>query len=302
MADAPALPSRGPTAGRAYVGLAVLGGGLAVLLGATPHEDPLVGLALAVFGAALVATAPRLPDIRRLSPAAVAAAGILLVLAVVAHTAWRHHSLNLPKAAIVLVGLALAGCAPPLARDATVPLGRRRVPLATLVACLLPVLAAPLLAWGLQATLKGTLGATPAELFVRTALLPPLAAALGVLGLHPRVQGQTITYATPNGPLSLEVGAACSGVQAMALFAGILALFLLAERPGGRRLALWSCIGLAGVYAANLLRLTLLSLVGYAWGPAALLQAHAQAGWIVFVAWALLFTHLAHRSGAARAA
>lgn len=289
-----------PTAGRAYVGLAVLGGGLAVLLGATPHEDPLVGLALALFGAALVGTAPRLPAVRRLPPAAVAAAGILLVLAVTAHTAWRHGAPNLPKAAIALLGLALAGCAPPLARDATVRLGRRRIPLATLVACLLPVLAAPLLVWGLQATLKGTVGATPIELFVRVALLAPLAAGLGLLGLDPHVDGQTLRYATPNGPLTVEVGAACSGVQAMALFAGILALFLVAERPGGRRLAVWCCIGLAGVYAANLLRLGVLTLVGYAWGVDALLQVHAQAGWVFFVAWALLFTHLARRAGTAR--
>jgi exosortase/archaeosortase family protein len=291
----------GRTAGRAYVGLAVLGGGLSVLVGAAPHEDPLVGVALAGFGAALVATAPQLPPIRRLPPALVAVPGLLLVLAIAANVAWRHGGLDLPKAAIALLGLVLVACAPLLARDATVRLRKRSVPLATLVACLLPVLGAPLLVWGLQAAFKGSLGTTPVELFVRVALLVPLAFVLRVLGLAPSVAGQTISYATPRGPLSLEVGAACSGVQAMALFAGVLALFLLAERPGGRRLALWSFIGLAGVYAANVLRLCVLALVGYQWGPAALVQAHAEAGWVFFVAWAVLFAWLARRSGAARA-
>ncbi|MEA3203493.1 MAG: hypothetical protein QOI63_1168 [Thermoplasmata archaeon] len=299
MADA--APRR-PTAGRAYVGLAVLGAGLSILVGAAPHEDPLVGVALAGFGAALVATAPRLPDIPRLPAVPVAAAGILLVLAVAGHAAWRHDAPDLPKTAIVALGLTLAGCAPLLARDATVRVGRRAVPLATLVACLLPVLGAPLLVWGLQAAFKSSLGTTPVELFVRVALLVPLAAFLRLLGLAPRVEGQTISYLTPRGPLSLEVGAACSGVQAMALFAGVLALFLVAERPGGRRLAVWSAIGLLGVYAANLLRLAVLALVGYAWGPAALLRAHAEAGWMFFVAWAILFAWLARRSGAARPA
>jgi exosortase/archaeosortase family protein len=299
MADA---PPRGPTAARAYVGLAVLGGGLSILVGAAPHEDPLVGLALAAFGATLVATAPRLPAIARLPPAAVATAGTALVLAIAANAAWRHDALDLPKAAILALGLALAACAPLLARGATLPLGRRRVPLATLVASLLPALGAPLLAWGVQALFKGSFGTTPIELFVRVALLVPLAAFLRVLGLAPHVQGQTIEYLTPRGPLSLEVGAACSGVQAMALFAGVLALFLAAERPGGRRLAIWSCIGLLGVYAANLLRLAVLTLVGYAWGPDALLRVHAEAGWMFFVAWAMLFAWLARRSGTARPA
>lgn len=288
---APGAAAPGP--GRAYVGLAVLGGGLAALLGAAPHEDPLVGLALAGFGAALVATAPRLPAVPRLPALPVGVAGLLLTVGVAAATAWRHTGFDLPKAALVFLGMALAGCAPLLARGATVRLPRGRVPLATLVACLGPVLGAPLLVWGVQALLKGALGATPIEVFVRVALLAPLSAFLSLLGLAPHVQGQTVSYATPRGPLSLEVGAACSGVQAMALFAGVLALFLLAERPAGRRLTVWTCIGLGGVYVANLLRLATLALVGYQWGPAALVQAHAEAGWMFFVAWAMLFAWLA---------
>ncbi|HEX2065854.1 MAG TPA: exosortase/archaeosortase family protein [Candidatus Thermoplasmatota archaeon] len=288
-------------AGRAYIGLGVLGCGLAILVGAVPHEDPIVGIALAAFGTALVATAPRLPDIR-LPPLAAGLAGLLLALPVAAHAAWRGGAWSVPKVALVALGLALAGLAPLLARDVHVRLGRRRVPLATLAACLLPVLGAPLLAWGVQALFKGSLGTTPVELFVRVALLPPLAGFLAVLGLGPQVDGQTIHYATPRGPLSLEVGAACSGIQAMALFAGVLTLFLLAERPGGRRLALWSFIGLGGVYVANVVRLFSLALVGYGWGPAALLRAHAEAGWIFFVAWAVLFAYLARRSGNPRPA
>jgi exosortase/archaeosortase family protein len=287
-ATAPAL--------RAYIGLAVLGGGLSVLVGAVPHEDPLVGLALAAFGTMLVATAPALPRIGRLPPLAIAAAGLALCAAVVGHSLLTGAAFDVPKLAIVTLGLTLAASAPFLARDASVPWRGKRVPVATLVACLLPVLGAPLLVWGLQALSKGRIGTTPVELFVRVALLVPLRLALQAMGMGPEVHGQTITYLTPRGPLSLEVGAACSGVQAMALFAGVLALFLWAERPGGRRLALWSFIGMAGVYVANLLRLTVLALVGYEWGPAALVRTHAEAGWVFFVAWAILFAHLARRA------
>jgi exosortase/archaeosortase family protein len=157
-------------------------------------------------------------------------------------------------------------------------------------------LGGPLAVWGTQALSKGALGATPVELFVRLALLAPLAWILPLLGMPATVAGQTLTYATPRGPLSLEVGAACSGVQAMALFAGVLALYLVAERPGGGRLLAWSAIGLVGVYVANLLRLVMLFAVGYAWGPDALLRAHAEAGWMFFAAWAIAFAWLARRA------
>jgi len=283
-------------AGRAYVGLAILGGGLSILVGAAPHEDPLVGLALAAFGITLVATAPALPRIARLPPMLLALVGAVLCAIVVGDAAWTGSPFDTPKLALLGLGILCLACAPLVARGASVRWRSQRVPVATLLACLLPALGAPLLIWGLQAASKSAFGTTPVELFVRIALLVPMGAALGVLGLAPHIQGQTITYATPRGSLALEVGAACSGVQAMALFAGVLALFLLAERPGGRRLAVWSCIGLAGVYVANVVRLTLLALVGYEWGPHALVAAHAEAGWIVFVAWSLLFAYLARRA------
>src|SRR5438105_15640472 len=107
MADAPPPSRREATAGRAYVGLAVLGGGLSILVGAVPHEDPLVGLALAAFGATLVATAPRLPAVGRLPPGIVATAGILLTLTLAANLAWGNGGLDGPKLALLALGVAL---------------------------------------------------------------------------------------------------------------------------------------------------------------------------------------------------
>lgn len=278
-------------AGRAFVGLALLGWGLSILLGVSPHEDLLAGAGLAVFGLALVATAPALPAVGRMPPAVVAGVGAALAAGILLFTLVSGSPLDLPKVSLLAFGTALALAAPFLDREVRLP--GRRVPVASLVACALPVLGAPLAVWGVQALFEGAVGTTPVEALVRFGLLAPLAAFLGALGLHPSVHGQTVTYATPRGPLSVEVGAACSGVQAMALFAGVLALYLVAERPGGRRLALWSCIGLLGVYVANLLRLAALALVGYQWGPEALVRAHAEAGWVFFVAWAVAFARLA---------
>jgi exosortase/archaeosortase family protein len=283
--------------GRAYLGLALLGWGLSILLGVTPHEDPVVGAALAAFGATLVVTAPRLPRFSHLSPPLVAATGLAMAILVLAYDAWSHAALDLPKGAIVLFGAGLATAAPLLKGEmALARPGNSKAPMATLVTCAIPVLGGPLAMWAAQAAFKTALGTTPIEAFVRIALLAPLGLILSLVGLHTSVRGQTVTYFTPRGPLSLEVGAACSGVQAMALFAGVLALYLVAERPGGRRLALWCCIGLFGVYIANLLRLVMLFVVGYQWGPDALLRAHAEAGWMFFVAWAIAFARLARNT------
>src|SRR5688572_18052499 len=80
-----AQPSRRPSlaSGRGYLGLALLGWGLSILLGVTPHEDQIVGIGLAAFGGALVATAPRLPRLDRASPAIVAGIGLAAAACIV---------------------------------------------------------------------------------------------------------------------------------------------------------------------------------------------------------------------------
>lgn len=293
-ASGPPDPPRGGGAGRAYLGLALLGWGLSILLGIIPHEDRWVGAGLGVFGFALTASSPRLVEFRgRLPPLAVATTGLCVMATVLAMDAASGAHLNGPKLGLLALGAVLVIASPFLGRRFRIGRHGRSATVSSLVVGVLAMLGAPLAVWGLQAVTKGIVGTTPVEVFIRTALLPPVVAFLRVIGLHPVVDGQTVTYTTSAGPLALEVGAACSGIQAMALFSGVLALFLWSEKPGGRRLALWTLIGLGGVYVANLLRLATLFVVGYQWGPDALTQVHAQAGWMFFVAWALAFARLA---------
>lgn len=271
----------------------MLGGGLAILVGATPHEDLLVGAALALFGLAIVVTAP-LPRLPAAPGWLLATVGALLAGGILTYNAITGGGWDVPKIAIVTVGAVLLALAPLTRRSIRLRGGQATI--GSLVTLASPAIGAPLAVWALQAAFKSAIGATPLEAFIHVALLLPINLFLQGLGLGPTLQGQTVTYATPRGPLSLEVGAACSGIQAMALFAGVLAIFLWSERPPGKRLAIWSVIGLVGVYVANLLRLAVLVLVGYQWGPQMLLRVHADAGWIFFVAWAILFAWLARRS------
>jgi exosortase/archaeosortase family protein len=273
-----------PTLSRvvALLGLASLGEGLFILARVVPHESVLLGAGLAAAGALALAFA-RPPRVARLPALPVAACGLVAALGVLAYDALRHAALDPPKVALVALGLALVAVSPFLARP--------RVANATAWGAAL--VGAPLAVWALQALAKAEVaGMTPMELFIRWALLAPMAAALGALGRHPAIAGQVITYQTPHGPFSLEVGVACSGIQAMALFMGVIGVFVVAEKPGWRRGLLWGVVGIAGVYAVNVVRLVVLALVGSRWGADALEWVHANLGWMFFVAWSACFAWL----------
>jgi exosortase/archaeosortase family protein len=164
-----------------------------------------------------------------------------------------------------------------------------------LAPCAAVAIGVPILVWLVQASFKRLAGATPVEAFEIVMLVTPVHWILGWFGLPSTMKGQTMTLAGPHGPLSVEVGVACSGLQAMALFLGILALFAATERPPGRRLALWTVVGLTGVYVANILRLMTILVAGHKWGATALEDVHANAGWAFFVAWSLLFAFWVRR-------
>lgn len=272
------------------LGLASLGEGLFILLRVVPHESPVLGAGLAALGALLLVLAP-LPRVSRVPAWPLVVGGLGAALGVVAYNLARGASWAPPKVAIVAFGFLVAASAP-LAR-------RPRV--AHALAWAIPLVGAPLAVWAAQALSKATFaGATPLEAFIEHGLIAPMAAVLALLGYHPVVDGQYVTFDTPRGPLRLLVGVACSGLQAMGLFGGILLVYLVAMKPGWQRGLLWSAVGLLGVYVVNVVRLVTLAMVGSAWGTQALQTAHANAGWIFFVAWTGAFALLVTRQPAAR--
>lgn len=266
------------------LGLASLGEGLFILFRVVPHESPLLGAGLAAVGALLLRFTP-LPRVARLPRWPLVVGGLSAALFVVAWNVARGMPWVAPKIAIVVFGIAIA------AASALVRIPR----VANVVAWSIPLVGAPLTVWGLQAISAATVsGMTPMELFIEHALLAPMSAALALLGYHPETIGQRIQFDTQQGGrMTLLVGVACSGLQAMGLFGGILLVYVLADKPGFRRGLLWCTIGLLGVYVVNVVRLVSLALVGSAYGTDALEWAHANLGWVFFVAWSGLFAWMA---------
>ncbi|MHB8632856.1 MAG: exosortase/archaeosortase family protein [Thermoplasmatota archaeon] len=272
--------------GRACVGLGLSGQGLAILSGVVPHEDPLVGCGLLAFGGVLMLTGrlPAFPFLRRVH--FVCLGGIILGVVALASAVTRTAPVG-PLLVMALLGAALLAAG--LVAGHRVHFGRHEVAVRDMAACAAVAVGVPVGFWLAQAAFKRFSGATPLEAFEMLFLVWPVHWVLGRVGLPTVMDHQTLTLAGPMGPLAVQVGVACSGLQAMALFLALLALFAAAIRPSAARLAVWSGVGLFGVYVANLMRLTVILLSGHWWGAAALEGVHANAGWAFFVAWTWAF-------------
>lgn len=286
-------PAAGPRlAGqlRPFVGIALAGYGLLVLLGLLAHESRAWGAAALVAGAALMAWGlPRLAAPRRLVPVVV---GLACVVGLVAYNAGARSGLGAPELGILAYGMALL-CAVPF-------LGARlggRLDVATLVGWSFPLLLAPLAVFALDASVSGD-GFDPAGPVVQALVVAPTRFGLESLGTPVARDGSTLLVATPRGTLSLGVGFVCAGLYPMVLFAGVLGLHAWRTRMPPRQLAIWATVGLGGLWAVNLLRLVVLARVGIAQGPAALQAWHANLGWLLFALFMAVFWTAALRKQA----
>lgn len=141
------------------------------------------------------------------------------------------------------------------------------------------------------------------DVYSWTALAPETGAVLSLLGVPNSVHavagftapGLTFTPVHSSVAATLVITTACSGIYSFGIFAAAYVAFLLTEyaRPS-RRLWLLLGLGFAASYAANLLRMVIIVLVGYFTDTAQtdlqnLLLAHSYAGWIIFLAWLALF-------------
>lgn len=129
-------------------------------------------------------------------------------------------------------------------------------------------------------------------------LVPEVNAILNLFGVPSSigvVEGiPSLTFPPELGLDELAVTTSCSGIYSFSIFASAFTAFILTEysRPNWRVGGLL-VLGFVSSYVANLLRIVIVVLVGvYAPGDdpmQALLQAHSNAGWMIFVLWITLF-------------
>jgi archaeosortase C (PEF-CTERM variant) len=133
-------------------------------------------------------------------------------------------------------------------------------------------------------------------------LAPEVAGFLNLVGIPASVNGLTITFATQSGnDISVYISTACSGIYSFSIFASAFLAFVLTEYDRvDRKVVLLMCLGILTAYVANILRMVVIVLVGYYTytpeaGLQAMLVAHSNAGWVIFLVWIGLFWILMYR-------
>ncbi len=127
-------------------------------------------------------------------------------------------------------------------------------------------------------------------------LAPPVGGMMGVLGIPNTVDGINIAFTTKAGiPVIVGITTVCSGIYSFSIFASAFAAFVFTEynRVDGK-VVLLLALGAFTAYLANVLRMVVILWAGYEFSTAqaplqALLFAHSNAGWVIFLAWIGLF-------------
>lgn len=101
----------------------------------------------------------------------------------------------------------------------------------------------------------------------------------------------------PDGyPINLSIALSCSGLYSVAIFVSAFAAFVAVEyRRFDRVVAALLIVGVALAWIANILRMTVIVLVGHAWGAGPMQWTHNNIGELIFMAWVAAFWYLMFR-------
>jgi hypothetical protein len=92
------------------------------------------------------------------------------------------------------------------------------------------------------------------------------------------------------GNFAVMIGPACSGIESLFMFVGLFILLVVYEqkRLDFRKSAFVFFLGLIGTYILNIIRVTLLMVIGQKHPDFALGMFHSNAAWILFSVYVLV--------------
>jgi len=124
-----------------------------------------------------------------------------------------------------------------------------------------------------------------------------------VLGIGASVSGHLVVL-NPNGssPLYLDVQSDCTGLQGILAFGMLSIMALLDLKPKISKLIPLLVVGFAGAFLINILRLIVVFLTFEFLGADAGTTMHVYFGYVIFIAWVMVFWTLAFRYLAPRSA
>ncbi|MBU0685631.1 MAG: exosortase/archaeosortase family protein [Candidatus Thermoplasmatota archaeon] len=140
----------------------------------------------------------------------------------------------------------------------------------------------------------GGTGSSVGNAYVHYMLAAPFAGALDLIGIDASSQGNLVTMQFHDGTVqTLAISAYCVGLYSFSIFlAAFFSFVLVFERLPVKVLTIVLSVGLVIAYLGNLFRMVIIGIVGYYRGLDALLWAHENAGWIIFLSWSAVFWYL----------
>ncbi len=138
--------------------------------------------------------------------------------------------------------------------------------------------------------------------FVYYLLAKPVASVVSFLGVPSEayiqpMRGVVVTYMLQGGGSGdVIIGISCTGLYSVSIFISAFTAFILLEyNKLDRKVAVLLTAGVITAYVANILRMSIIVMVGSYYGPAALLWTHNNLGTFIFLGWITLFWGIAYR-------
>lgn len=122
-----------------------------------------------------------------------------------------------------------------------------------------------------------------------------MVSSMHLLGIPASAQGHIVALNTGPKTLLLDVESDCTGIQGVLAFGMLSTMALLDTKPAKSRLAILLAIGFVGVFLINILRLIVVFLTFEFLGVDIGTTVHVYAGYVLFIAWVLVFWSLAFR-------
>ncbi len=115
---------------------------------------------------------------------------------------------------------------------------------------------------------------------------------LNLFGIKSVSDGNVISFMSLTGsPVYLSIVSDCTGIWSLGTFT-VTVIIVLSSFPKSisKKSILLIGIGYLGTFWANIIRILVISLSGYYFGPSGMIeQVHVHVGWIVFSLWLIIF-------------
>ena len=142
-----------------------------------------------------------------------------------------------------------------------------------------------------QAILSFNSGISVNNWYVHYLLAAPFANALDLLGIEATAHAEAVTIIFRDGAIhTLDISTGCAGLYSFSIFVSAFISFIsVYQRLPPKMMVLVLSLGILIAYLGNLFRMIIIGVIGYYHGIDALLWAHDNVGWIVFLSWSSVF-------------